>query len=90
MESKTALTEVAISLTLDPAAAVTDELPRIPWIVNDSACTKFASDVSETAYAFNAKLSLSTALFAISVVSVPCDDALYAPILSNLIEEIDN
>ncbi len=38
-----------MSLTLDPAAAVTDELPRMPWIVNDSACTKFSSDVSATA-----------------------------------------
>ena len=71
VESKTALTEVAISLTFDPSAAVTDELPSIPWIVNDSACTRLDSEVSATAYAFNAKLSLSTALLAMSVVSVP-------------------
>ena len=30
VESKTALTEVAISLTVDPSAAVTVELPKIP------------------------------------------------------------
>ena len=30
VESKTALTEVAISLTFDPSAAVTDELPKMP------------------------------------------------------------
>ena len=68
VESNTAFTDVAISLTVEPAAAVTDELPKIPCMVKLSDWTRLASLVLSTAYALSAKLLLSTALFAISVV----------------------
>ena len=56
---KTALTDVATSLIVDPSDVVTDELPSIPCIVNVSAWTKFAvlELTSSTAYALRAKLS---------------------------------
>ena len=84
VESKIALTEVAISLTVDPAAAVTVELPKIPCTVKVSACIRLVSVCQLLHMHLSAKLEF------IPVVSVLSETALKAPKASILIDDTDN